>query len=95
MYSLQGVSSQVKQTHACSEEEEEGERAAAAGGGLREVRFRSMAREQKTSWKNKAIRNKYNVLIFIRVAPQIYLEPSESSFSSLLLPTPLFSFLIW
>lgn len=46
MHGLQGVSSQVKQTHACSEEEE-GKRAAAAGGGLREVRFRSMASEQK------------------------------------------------
>lgn len=64
MYGLQGVSGQVKQTHASNEEEEEGARAAARDGGLREVKFRSKVSEQKTSWINK-VRNKYSVQILI------------------------------
>lgn len=89
MYGLQRVSGQVKQTHARNEEEEEGVRAAAADGGLREVKFRSKASEQKTSWINK-VRIKNNVQIFIFV---LYLHkysqvnPRALHFSS---PPPYF-----
>lgn len=62
MHGLQGVDSQLKQTHASreEEEEEEGEGAvAAAAGGFshgKKVKFRSMVSEQKIPQKNKSIR---------------------------------------
>lgn len=71
MYGLQRVSGQVKQTHARNEEEEEeGVRAAAADGVLREVKFRSKASEQKTSWINKVrIKNNVQIFIFFSLSP--------------------------